>query len=123
VLFIFFSILALGLIVLLTWRSSPLDRPLHAALGAVAAGDVGNLYDRVFCGGAVRDFIDVRIASFRWPTFNIADALICAGCLYLAWRFATDGPHPVEEMQAAQPADTDLPPDESQRPQPQDTAP
>lgn len=48
-------------------------------MGLFVAGIIGNLWDRAFNAGAVRDFIDVYIAPFNyhWPTFNIADSLMC----------------------------------------------
>ena len=52
---------------------------VNIALGLFAAGVCGNLYDRAFNGGLVRDFIDVYYRSFHWHTFNIADALLCIG--------------------------------------------
>ena len=48
------------------------------ALGMVAAGAFGNLFDRLHFGH-VRDFIQVWIGNWPYPTFNIADILICAG--------------------------------------------
>ena len=54
-------------------------RIFHVALGFLAAGVSGNLYDRVFNDGSVRDFIDVYYHSFHWPTFNVADILLCVG--------------------------------------------
>jgi len=55
------------------------SRLVHVALGLFAAGVCGNLYDRVFNGGAVRDFIDVYYRSYHWHTFNAADTLLCIG--------------------------------------------
>jgi signal peptidase II len=56
---------------------------IHVALALFAAGVCGNLYDRIFNNGSVRDFIDVHIQisgrEYRWPTFNIADSLLCIG--------------------------------------------
>ncbi|MBL7214866.1 MAG: signal peptidase II [Phycisphaerae bacterium] len=49
------------------------------ALGCITAGIVGNLYDRLFNEGRVRDFIDVYVGSHHWPTFNVADSLLCIG--------------------------------------------
>jgi len=56
-------------------------RIIQFALGCMAAGIVGNLYDRAFNDGLVRDFIDVTIPiiGYNWPTFNIADSLLCIG--------------------------------------------
>ena len=47
----------------------------HIGLGLILAGAVGNLVDRLRWPWQVRDFIDF---SF-WPTFNVADALLCVG--------------------------------------------
>ncbi|MHC4118511.1 MAG: signal peptidase II [Planctomycetota bacterium] len=52
---------------------------VNIALGLFAAGVCGNLYDRAFNDGLVRDFIDVYYRSYHWHTFNIADALLCIG--------------------------------------------
>jgi signal peptidase II len=57
----------------------PQPRKVYVALGLVAAGACGNLYDRIFNGGLVRDFIDVYYGSHHWPTFNVADSLLCIG--------------------------------------------
>ncbi|HDS83943.1 MAG TPA: signal peptidase II [Phycisphaerales bacterium] len=50
-----------------------------AAMGCIHAGVIGNLYDRLFNEGRVRDFIDVYVGSYHWPTFNVADSLLCIG--------------------------------------------
>lgn len=56
------------------------QRSMHVALGLFAAGVCGNLYDRLFNHGLVRDFIDVVYWPGRhWPTFNVADSLLCMG--------------------------------------------
>ena len=52
---------------------------VNIALGLFAAGVCGNLYDRAFNGGLVRDFIDLYYLSYHWHTFNVADALLCVG--------------------------------------------
>jgi signal peptidase II len=54
------------------------QRLVHIALGFFAAGVCGNLYDRIFNDGLVRDFIDVTIwPGKHWPAFNVADSLLC----------------------------------------------
>jgi signal peptidase II len=47
----------------------------------MTSGIIGNLYDRAFNGGRVRDFIDVLIPIINrpWPTFNVADSMLCIG--------------------------------------------
>jgi signal peptidase II len=48
------------------------------ALALFAAGISGNLYDRAFNGGLVRDFIDIVYWPGRhWPAFNMADSMLC----------------------------------------------
>ncbi len=53
-------------------------RKLHyVALALFSAGVLGNLYDRIFNHGCVRDFIDVYYKHWHWPTFNLADTMLC----------------------------------------------
>lgn len=53
---------------------------MNIALTFFTAGICGNLYDRIFNDGLVRDFIDIGINNdLRWPAFNIADSLLCIG--------------------------------------------
>jgi len=63
------------------------QRIVQAALGLFAAGVSGNLWDRLFNEGQVRDFIDVVYWPGRhWHTFNVADSLlvVAVGLLILA---------------------------------------
>jgi signal peptidase II len=64
------------------------------ALGCITAGITGNLYDRLFNDGRVRDFIDVYVGAWHWPTFNVADSLLCIGVGLL---IITSLKHPREE--------------------------
>ncbi len=48
---------------------------LSVALGFLLGGAVGNLIDRLRLG-AVIDFVDTGIGTFRWYTFNVADSAI-----------------------------------------------
>ncbi len=86
------AIAALALVVILGvfLFGSAGQRLVQVALGLFAAGVAGNLWDRLFNGGQVRDFIDVVYWPGRhWHTFNIADALLCVavGLLMLATLF------------------------------------
>jgi len=81
-----FSVAALGVILWFLHRAPQQGKCLPAALGMIAAGATGNLIDRTFNNGMVRDFIDLHVGPYQlrqwwshWPTFNIADALICIG--------------------------------------------
>jgi len=53
------------------------------ALALILAGALGNVHDRIRYG-SVTDFIEVRIFSYHWPDFNVADSSIVIGaCLLL----------------------------------------
>ena len=53
----------------------------RAGIAMVVTGGLSNLIDRC-CYGAVVDYITFEIAGMHWPTiFNVADMLICLGCL------------------------------------------
>jgi len=73
-----FSVLAMVGILGLFMLGAARQRAVQAALGLFAAGVCGNLWDRLFNEGRVRDFIDVVYWPGRhWHTFNVADALLC----------------------------------------------
>ena len=75
-----FSVAAFGLILWFLRQAPSKGKWLPVALGLIAAGAIGNLIDRVFNDGKVRDFIELHIGEYvHWPTFNLADAFIVAG--------------------------------------------
>jgi signal peptidase II len=55
-----------------------------AALGLIAGGAIGNLWDRIVMG-SVTDFVYWHAGSWRWPVFNVADALLVAGIPLMLW--------------------------------------
>jgi signal peptidase II len=73
------SIIAIVGILVVFLLSGDMQKLIHIALGLFAAGVCGNLYDRIFNNGSVRDFIDVYRSNYHWPTFNVADSLLCIG--------------------------------------------
>ncbi len=73
------AILALAVIIALFLFSGKQPGIIHIAMGFFAAGVSGNLYDRCFNNGQVRDFIDVYYRGYHWPTFNVADSLLVIG--------------------------------------------
>ena len=79
------SIAALVIIAVLFLVGVARRRLCQAGFGLMAAGIAGNLYDRLFNDGYVRDFIDVYVGSYHWPTFNVADSLLCIGVALLIW--------------------------------------
>jgi len=54
-------------------------------LASVLGGTVGNLFDRIFNGGAVVDMF--RIIPFNFPIFNIADIFITLGFITFLIHF------------------------------------
>jgi signal peptidase II len=71
-------------IVAAAWRRrARASRIEQVATALIVAGAAGNLLDRVRQGYVV-DFIHVQY----WPVFNVADVLIAAGGLLLAWSVA-----------------------------------
>ena len=84
------SIAALGFLFWLFATSRPDQRLGHIALGLLFAGALGNLWNRIFNQGEVIDFIVVDLHFWPanpWPTFNIADALLCIGVALLLISF------------------------------------
>ncbi len=73
------SVIALVVVLGVFLFSGTHNRLVHVALGLFTAGICGNLYDRIFNNGLVRDFIDVYYRDSHWPAFNIADSLLCIG--------------------------------------------
>jgi signal peptidase II len=53
-----------------------------AALGLIAGGAIGNLYDRI-AYGSVTDFVYWHWRSRPWPVFNVADAMLLVGGVLL----------------------------------------
>lgn len=78
-LFIGVSFIALIVINSLFGLGKLTPRLTLTAMACINAGIIGNLYDRLFNEGRVRDFIDVYVGSYHWPTFNVADSLLCIG--------------------------------------------
>ena len=90
-LFILVSLLAMAFVVYVFMSSDRRHWLMHVALGLILAGAAGNLYDRVFNQGMVRDFIFIM---HDWPwIFNVADAMLCIGVplLILCWIMQSPG--------------------------------
>ena len=77
----------------------------HLALGMLVGGALGNTYDRIFNDGRVVDFIEVNLHFWPanpWPTFNLADALLCVGVALLLLTLGTrrkESPSPTTTQQ------------------------
>ena len=52
----------------------------HSGLALILGGAAGNSLDRVIHGG-VTDFLEVRLGTYVWPSFNVADSAISIGAV------------------------------------------
>ena len=76
---------ALALIIvasMLVWLRKAETPLVQMALGAIIGGALGNVIDRARFG-AVADFLDVHVAGYHWPAFNLADSAITVGAIFL----------------------------------------
>jgi len=77
------SALALAISVgLVIWLGRIRQRWPATGIGVIVGGAVGNVIDRVRYG-AVTDFLDFHWRDYHWPAFNLADASITIGVLFL----------------------------------------
>lgn len=91
-----------GIVYWLFVTRAALDWLLTIALGAVMAGILGNLYDRLGLWSlpgkagppihAVRDFILVQYPPWTWPNFNLADGSLVCGAALLMWHAFRSNP-------------------------------
>jgi len=86
------ALLVCGVIVYWIYRL-PIERlGAITALSLILSGAIGNLLDRVYHGYVV-DFVDIHIAQYHWPVFNVADSAITVGAIILiiaVWSQAPD---------------------------------
>jgi signal peptidase II len=76
------AIAIIGVIAWLLVASTNLGALSAAGLSLLLGGATGNVTDRIL-HGAVTDFIEVFIGSYRWPAFNVADSAITVGAILL----------------------------------------
>jgi len=76
----FISLIAITILFLFYRNIPPEEIGTQIGICLIVAGAFGNIIDR-FRIHKVIDFIDVGIPQFqpRWPTFNVADSLVCVG--------------------------------------------
>lgn len=68
-------------------RKEPL---LGTSLALILGGAIGNFIDRLFRGEVV-DFIDVKLFSYDYPIFNIADSALVIGVILMIIYTIRDG--------------------------------
>ena len=72
------SVAAVGLVTVMLWNASRLDRLSLCGLVLILGGAAGNVYDRIVAG-QVTDFLDFYIGHYHWYTFNLGDSAIVIG--------------------------------------------
>lgn len=79
-----FAIVSLGVVALIVWYHAKAGRGIVTtiALALLLGGAIGNLLDRLNYG-AVLDFIDMGIGTWRFFTYNLADAAITIAIILL----------------------------------------
>lgn len=77
-LFIPVTIVALAMVVYFHLQFRERGPWIHVILGAILAGALGNLTDRLRLGYVV-DFVSIGIGDLRWPAFNVADPSLVIG--------------------------------------------
>ncbi len=78
------STFVIGMIVVYQWREGmrPGGWLLTIALGLLLGGALGNFIDRIRHEHVI-DFVDMGIGTWRWYTFNVADAAISIALVLL----------------------------------------
>ena len=82
--FIIFPILITFYLISLLKNKEFEDNSSQIALFLIIGGAVGNILDRIFRGYVV-DFIDLHINGAHWYIFNVADASVTIGLLFLLY--------------------------------------
>ncbi|MDG2287872.1 MAG: signal peptidase II [Candidatus Marinimicrobia bacterium] len=82
--FIIFPILITFYLISLLKNKEFEDNTSQIALFLIIGGAIGNILDRIFRGYVV-DFIDFHINGAHWYIFNVADASVTIGLLFLLY--------------------------------------
>lgn len=84
-LFLIISLAASIVLIVWLYRLKASQFFLSTSLALILGGALGNLYDRIFLGYVI-DFIDFYYGMYHWPVFNIADASITLGAVFLIFE-------------------------------------
>jgi signal peptidase II len=84
------AVMALLVWLLFTGRAG--GRLAQAGLALILGGAAGNALDLLIHGG-VTDFLEVRLGTYRWPAFNVADSSISIGAALVLIELLFGGRH------------------------------
>jgi signal peptidase II len=87
------SLLAIGVIAYLLWKSDRVFNSMSIGLSLILGGAAGNFWDRIVHGRVV-DFLHFYIGAHIWPDFNVADSAIVVGAILLLADIVFPKPHP-----------------------------
>jgi lipoprotein signal peptidase len=103
--FVLVSLIAVGMILYILRGVLWQQQILVWGLSFIASGAVGNFIDRIRFGYVIDFIVWQYTTEYRWPTFNIADALICVGVGLMAIELIRDAFRPRGEGEEAQKAE------------------
>ena len=83
VIFFILTLVALIVILSITWRVPPDAWLVNLAMSGILSGAAGNFINRMQYEYVV-DFIDMDLGFMHWPTYNVADIAISIGVILLA---------------------------------------
>jgi signal peptidase II len=84
------AVMALLVWLLLTGRAG--GWLAQSGLALILGGAAGNALDRLLHGG-VTDFVEVRLGTYHWPAFNVADSAISIGAAFVLIELLFGGRH------------------------------
>ncbi|NOY69466.1 MAG: signal peptidase II [Deltaproteobacteria bacterium] len=87
--FIFITLLAMGLVFYLHARTPGRFMFLIIGLAMIFGGAAGNFIDRIRFGRVI-DFIDIYAGAWHWPAFNVADSCITLGMIIYGYHILFD---------------------------------
>jgi signal peptidase II len=71
----------------------------QCGVALILGGAAGNALDRVMHGG-VTDFVEVRLGTYVWPSFNMADSAISIGAALVLIELFFGGAHRTDSTDA-----------------------
>lgn len=79
------SVVVMGLLVWMIVSGRVGGAVAQCGLALILGGAAGNALDRVMHGG-VTDFLEVRLWTYIWPAFNLADSAITVGAVLVLYE-------------------------------------
>src|SRR5216684_3239153 len=76
------SLVVIGVLAWLLVAGQSIGALNAAGIALLLGGATGNVTDRIL-HGAVTDFLEVWIGTYRWPAFNVADSAITIGAAFI----------------------------------------